>query len=62
MKIMSSAKDSQVLNQEFENGSHLARKKKAEDNQFSKKNYKQIVKMLDEEDVEIAEKYARFIR
>lgn len=62
MKFMSSAKDFASANQEFENGSHLARKKKAVENQFQKKNFKQIVELLDEEDIEIAQKYARYVK
>lgn len=49
-------------NQEFENESHIGRKKKAIDSQFQKKNIKKIVELIDEEDVEIAEKYARYIK
>jgi hypothetical protein len=62
MNIMSSAKDLFTNTQEFENGSHIAKKKKAVENQFQKKNFKQIIEMIDDEDVEVAEKYARYIR
>ena len=51
-----------TANQEFENESHLGRKKKAIESQFQKKNFKQIVELLDEEDVEIAQKYARYVK
>lgn len=59
---MSSPKNFTTPNQEFENGSHLARKKKAVENQSQKKNYKQIIEMIDDEDLEVAQRYARFIK
>lgn len=51
-----------TVNQEYENESHLGRKKKAIESQFQKKNFKQIVDLMDEEDVELAQKYAQYIR
>lgn len=47
---------------EYTNPSHIAKKQKAVGQQFQKKNLKQIVELLDEEDVEIAEKYARYVK
>ena len=61
MKTMSSpAKESST--KEYENDSHLMRKKKAEENRFNKKNFREIADLIDDEDGEIAEKYARHIR
>ena len=61
MKIMSSAKEFSNI-PEFENNSHIARKKKAVESQFQKKNFKQIVEMINDEDDEVSEKYARYIK
>lgn len=47
---------------DFENSSHIAKKKKAVQQEFQKKNLKKIVELLDEEDQEIAEQYARYIK
>lgn len=47
---------------EYENQSHIARKQKAVQQEFQKKNLKKVVELLDEEDEEVAEKYARYIK
>lgn len=47
---------------EYDNPSHIVKKQKAESQQFQKKNLKKIVELLDEEDAEIAEKYARYVK
>jgi hypothetical protein len=48
--------------QEYENASHIAKKKKAVESTFHKKNMKEIVELIDEEDSDLAEKYARYIK
>jgi hypothetical protein len=50
--------------QEFENNSHIAKKKKAVSSQFHKKNFKDIVDLIDteDEDEQNIEQYARFIK
>lgn len=48
--------------QEFENNSHISRKKKAEANKFTKKNHNDIIDLINEEDDEVAETYARYIK
>lgn len=57
---MSSAKS--PANQEFENDSHIAKKKKALEAQSQKKNFKRIVELFDDDDIEYVEKYARYIK
>lgn len=47
---------------EYDNVSHIEKKKKALSLQFQKKNFKQIVELIDDEDLEVAEKYARYIK
>lgn len=47
---------------EYENSSHIAKKKKAVENVFHKKNLKEIVGLIDEEDEDLAETYARYIK
>lgn len=47
---------------EYENSSHIAKKKKAEQQQFRKKNLKEIVDLIDEDEQDIVDKYARFIK
>ena len=49
-------------NSEFENGSHIERKKKAVESQYQGKNFKQIVELINDEDEEVSKKYARFIK
>ena len=61
MKSISSSKEF-FSNQDYENSSHIARKQKAVDKQYHKKNYRDIVEMINDEDEEVAEKYARFLR
>jgi hypothetical protein len=48
--------------QEYENSSHIAKKKKAASEIFHKKNLKDIVHLIDEEDEDLAETYARYIK
>lgn len=47
---------------EFDNQTHIVRKQKAVEQQFQKKNLKRIVELIDEEDDEVADKYARHIK
>ena len=61
MKITSPTNESKS-SQEYENNSHIAKKRKAVANQFQKKNFKDIVELINDEDDSVAEKYARFIR
>lgn len=58
---MSTAKESKATN-EYENPSHIAKKKKAIANTFTKKNFRDIVELINDEDDEVAEHYARYIR
>lgn len=51
------------LSSEFTNGTHIARKKRAEQKEFKKKNYKQIMDQIsEEEDEDDLEKYVRYIK
>lgn len=61
MKFNLSAKK-ENQNQEFENGSHIARKRKAVENTFQKKNLKDVIDLLNEEDEDEALKYARYVK
>lgn len=47
---------------ENENSTHIAKKKKAVEKEFHKKNFKEIVELMDEEDEELAKDYARYIK
>lgn len=47
---------------EFENDSHISRKKKAIANTFHKKNFRDIVNLIDDEDTDVAERYARYVK
>jgi hypothetical protein len=58
--LMSQFKDKQ--NSEYENDSHIGRKKKAIAQQFQKKNQREIVELMNEEDDSVAEKYARYVK
>ena len=65
MKTMSSKKRESSYAPEYEDGSHLDRKKKALDSQFRKKNQREVIDLMsakeiyDEEDLT---KYARYIK
>jgi hypothetical protein len=48
--------------QDQENNSHIARKKKAVQSQFQRKNLKDIVHLMNEEDEDLAETYARYVK
>lgn len=54
--------NSSKANQEFENDSHISRKKKAIATTFKKKNLKDVVDLIDDEDSEVSEMYARYIK
>lgn len=47
---------------EFENSNHVAKKKRAIATEFKKKNHKDIVDLINDEDDAVSEMYARFIR
>ena len=47
---------------EYENNSHILKKKKAIATTFKKKNFKDVVDLLNEEDSELAEYYAQYIK
>lgn len=50
-------------NSDYENESHLSRKKKAEANAFHAKNQKQIIDLIDiEDDEEDLDRYIRYIK
>jgi len=59
MKNMPSESKTQT---EYENNSHVARKKKAIATTFKKKNFKEVVDLLNEEDNDLAEYYARYVK
>lgn len=63
MKFMQQQNKSIKPYQEYENDSHIGRKRKAIANAFQKKNLNDIVELInDDEDEESAKKYAHFIR
>ena len=65
MKIMSSQKRELSYASEHENGSHLARKKKALDAQFRKKNQREVIDLMSSKEIDDEEdlaKYARYIK
>ena len=47
---------------EYENPSHIVRRKKAIESQFVKKNIKSLKELIHEEDEEFVEEYIRYIR
>jgi hypothetical protein len=47
---------------EYENNTHILKKKKAIATSFKKKNIKDVIDLMNEEDDDVAEKYARYIR
>ena len=60
---MNTNKNSQkALASDYENANHIKKKKKAAEGQFHKKNVKEIIELLNEEDEEVAEMYARYIK
>jgi hypothetical protein len=61
MKIMSQSNESKQQ-KEFENDSHISRKKRALASTFQKKNFKDIVDLINDEDSDVSEKYARYIK
>ena len=47
---------------DYENPSHVAKRQKAIATTFKKKNFKEVVDLLNEEDSSVAEYYARYIK
>ena len=47
---------------DYENPSHVARKKKAIATQFKKKNFREVVDLLNEEDEDLAKYYAADVK
>lgn len=58
------AKNTRELNKlsEFDNNNHIAKKKKAVSQQFTKRNMRDIVDLINEEDDELAKKYAQYVK
>jgi hypothetical protein len=55
--------DTKPQNQsEYENGSHVANRKKAIATTFKKKNFRDVVDLLNEEDENLAEYYAQYVK
>jgi hypothetical protein len=60
---MTSKNQDKKLESEFENNSHISRKKRAEEQDHKPRNYKQFLEMCsDEEDEEDVQKYLRYIK
>ena len=60
MKTNFSPSDKQ--SSEYENPSHIVKRKKALESQFVKKNIKSLKELIHEEDEEFVEEYIRYIR
>lgn len=60
---MPSPKKETFYSLEYENSSHVAHKKKAAENKFRKKNVRDIIELIgDEDSEEDYEKYVRYIK
>ena len=62
MNTMSQQNKPAKSSQEFENASHIARKKKAIATTFKKKNFNDVVELINDEDDSVSEMYAKYIR
>ncbi len=62
MHIMSQQSKPVKSSNEYENSSHIKNKKKAIATTFQKKNHRDIVELINDEDDEVGERYAKYIR